>query len=102
MKKFFRIFLSICCVFQIALAQDSISAYKKTSARIPMRDGVKLYTVILSPVDAKKPFPFLIQRTPYGSDPGWPDDSTFRVDMMGSYLPMAKEGYIFIFQDIRG
>ena len=43
---------------------------------IPMRDGVKLFTVILSPVDAKTGLPVLIQRTPYGADFPMPDDTT--------------------------
>ena len=33
---------------------------------IPMRDGVRLQTVILSPKNSKGPLPFLIDRTPYG------------------------------------
>ena len=33
---------------------------------IPMRDGVRLQTVILSPKNPKGPLPFLIERTPYG------------------------------------
>ena len=42
--------------------------YFKIERTIPMRDGVKLFTAILSPVDAKKPAPILIVRTPYGAD----------------------------------
>ena len=79
---------------------DTIARYKKTSVMIPMRDGVKLYTVILSPVDAKKPMPVLIERTPYGASIPIPDDSTFDAKKMNNI--MAKEGYIFVFQDIRG
>jgi hypothetical protein len=33
---------------------------------IPMRDGVRLQTVLLTPKNAKGPLPFLIDRTPYG------------------------------------
>lgn len=81
---------------------DSIALYKKTSAMIPMRDGVKLFTVILSPVNAQKSVPILIQRTPYGADMPIPDDTTIRVQMLEAYYNMAREGYIFVFQDIRG
>ncbi len=35
---------------------------------IPMRDDVKLFTVIMTPIGATKPLPVLIQRTPYGAD----------------------------------
>lgn len=67
---------------------------------IPMRDGVKLYTVILSPVDAKQPLPVLIQRTPYGANIPIPDDTTFEASLMGDIL--AGDGYIFVYQDVRG
>lgn len=65
---------------------------------IPMRDGVKLFTSILTPVDAKEPVPILIQRTPYGAT--LPDDyNPVNVPYISG---MAKEGYIFVKQDIRG
>jgi uncharacterized protein len=100
MKKFYSIALfSMVCLF-VNAQTDSITKYKKTSVMIPMRDGVKLYTVILSPVDAKMPLPVLIQRTPYGASIPIPDDTTFKTELMGN--TMAKEGYIFVYQDIRG
>src|ERR1700730_12188930 len=96
-------FLFVSCLCGITIAQtDSITAYKKTSAMISMRDGVKLFTVILTPVDAKKPVPVLIQRTPYGADFPIPDDSTFKTELLGANYILAKEGYIFVYQDIRG
>lgn len=69
---------------------------------VPMRDGIKLFTVVLTPTHDSKPYPFLIQRTPYGADFPLPEDSTIPVKEMGPFQPMAKEGYIFVFQDIRG
>ena len=33
---------------------------------IPMRDGVRLQTVILTPKQESGPLPILLQRTPYG------------------------------------
>ena len=103
MKKLLSILLILPCFITISFAQTSaVTKYKKTSVMIPVRDGVKLFTVILTPVDAKMPSPILIQRTPYGADIPIPDDSTFSSNMMGSYTSMAKEGYIFVFQDIRG
>jgi putative hydrolase, CocE/NonD family len=63
---------------------------------IPMRDGVKLYTAIYAPINQGAPLPILLQRTPYGS-PG--RDS---VDLSKYFGVLAKEGYIFVFQDIRG
>src|SRR5690242_9104605 len=45
-----------------------------TTAMIPMRDGVKLETVIVVPKDAKGPLPILFLRDPYGVPK---DDSLF-------------------------
>ena len=42
-------------------------AYTKYEYRIPMRDGVKLFTVVYVPKDRSKPYPFLMQRTPYSA-----------------------------------
>jgi len=66
-----------------------------------MRDGVKLFTVVLAPLQKSGSFPILMERTPYGADFQL-KDSTLRADQLGSWSSMAKEGYIFVFQDIRG
>ena len=76
--------------------------YRVKSAMIPMRDGVKLYTAMLIPVQQTGPVPFLIQRTPYGAGFGVPDDSTMNVAGAPNYGPLAESGYIFVFQDVRG
>jgi putative CocE/NonD family hydrolase len=70
--------------------------YVRTEAMIPMRDGVKLHTVILKPSDITTPLPFLIQRTPYGVD------GTNRASFFGGRPELAREGYIYVAQDIRG
>ncbi len=46
--------------------QEAAVAVNFQEAMIPMRDGVRLETVILSPKEPKGPLPFLIDRTPYG------------------------------------
>lgn len=65
---------------------------------IPMRDGVKLFTSIFTPVNAAVPVPILIQRTPYGASRG----ADFNVADYTYISNMAREGYIFVIQDIRG
>ena len=70
--------------------------FTRTEAMVPMRDGVKLFTVILTPEDQSEPLPILIGRTPYGVE-GW---SSARIN--GSRPELVKDGYIFVFQDIRG
>jgi uncharacterized protein len=103
MKKIFLLILLITSLFSSLYAQtDTISSYTKKTYMIPMRDGIKLFTVVLTPTQHTSRFPFLIQRTPYGSDFPLPEDSTLSLKQMGRYQPMAKEGYIFVFQDMRG
>src|SRR4051794_12342803 len=59
------------------LAQRSgspLDDFKKTVAMLPMRDGVRLHTVMLWPKGVKGPLPILFLRTPYGADgrmKGW-------------------------------
>ncbi len=67
-----------------------------------MRDGIKLYTVLYIPVNAKQPVPILIERTPYGASNPDPDDTVITFPPVFPFYNMAKEGYIFVFQDIRG
>lgn len=105
MKKIFSFLFFTGLLLQACVAQtDSITRYIKTSAMVPMRDGIKLHTVILSPVGATKPVPVLLQRTPYGaSGSDTPDDSTVSLNALGpNYGIMLKEGYFLVFQDIRG
>lgn len=99
MKKLFVLLLCSVSLCVASIAQtDTITLYKKTEAMIPMRDGIKLFTVIYTPVNIKGDFPFIIQRTPYGS----PNDDSINFSGISYFEAMAKDGYIFVFQDIRG
>jgi len=98
MKKLFALFVFIIILKTGWTQPDTISSYRLTTAMIPMRDGIKLFTSILTPVNSKHPVPILVQRTPYGATlpPGFNPVNV-------SYLSgMAKGGYIFVVQDIRG
>src|ERR1700692_5092189 len=73
--------------------------YTRSEAMVPMRDGVKLHVVILRPVgseSAGEPLPFLMERTPYGTD----HNSSKSVNIAQPEL--AASGYIFVFGDVRG
>ena len=63
---------------------------------VPMRDGAKMETVIIRPRGATGPLPILFQRTPYGI----PDSAPPAVP--GSWKSLADDGYIFVFQSMRG
>jgi len=63
--------LLLSCVLTplIALGQENLKAddYTRSEIMIPMRDGVRLDTVILAPhVATKQKLPFLFSRSPYG------------------------------------
>jgi putative CocE/NonD family hydrolase len=104
MKKYTLLVIFFISQFTVAFAQETgISSYSKKTYMIPMRDGIKLFTVVLSPTNNTRPLPFLIQRTPYGADLPIKEDSAIVTEKLPTYYKsMAKEGYIFIFQDIRG
>jgi uncharacterized protein len=75
------------------------AAYVKRELFIPMRDGVKLFTIVYAPRDASRRYPFLMTRTAYGIAPYGSDE--YRA-VLGPNNEFAKEGYIFVYQDARG
>jgi putative CocE/NonD family hydrolase len=75
------------------------SNYDKKEVYIPMRDGIRLYTVIYTPKDRTTPHPFLMERTPYGSGPY--GDTLYRRSL-GPNRTLMHELYIFVYQDVRG
>ena len=81
----------------VAQAPAADSVFSRREEMIPMRDGKRLYTVMLIPTKASRPLPLLMSRTPYGArgnaDPRY---------VMRVYGELAADGYIFVFQDIRG
>jgi uncharacterized protein len=84
------------------IPSEKITVYTKKTYMIPMRDGIKLFTVVLSPKDYSRKVPVLVQRTPYGADKQMREDSTVSVEWFDELRPMAEEGYIFVYQDVRG
>jgi hypothetical protein len=77
------------------------TSYSKREVRIPMRDGAQLHTAIYTPVDASHDttYPILMTRTPYSSRPY--GEGAF-ADRLGPSEEFAREGYIFVTQDVRG
>ena len=94
--------LAIILFVSIAPAQtpyDVKAHYVKREVYIPMRDGVKLFTIVYSPKDTTERYPLLMTRTAYGIAPYGPDQ--YRA-VLGPNNEFAKEGYIFVYQDARG
>jgi putative CocE/NonD family hydrolase len=73
--------------------------YIKMEKYIPMRDGIKLFTSIYIPKDQTRKYPVIIARTPYSVSPY--GEKEYRDAMTPSML-FTKEGYIFVYQDVRG
>ena len=76
--------------------------YTKFEYRIPMRDGVKLFTSVYVPKDVftdAKTYPIMMQRTGYNVAPYGIDQ--YRATLGPSEL-FAREKFIFVYQDIRG
>jgi putative CocE/NonD family hydrolase len=107
------IFLFLC---QVVIAQNETpSKFEPTNAgfnyvrrrvQIPMRDGVKLHTVILVPKGARNA-PILLTRTPYNADELTSHENS---SDLGTALHgydnatdvIVEGGYIRVVQDIRG
>jgi putative CocE/NonD family hydrolase len=103
------VFLSGCVVLSAILiisgaavgsAQQAQTAagpiFKYQEVMIPMRDGVHLQTVILTPVNQSGPLPILFRRTPYGVPAAAP------AQLSASLKELAQDGYIFVIQNLRG
>ncbi|HOW86197.1 MAG TPA: CocE/NonD family hydrolase [Candidatus Aminicenantes bacterium] len=72
--------------------------YSKTEVMVPMRDGVRLFTQVYSPIDGSERHPIILFRTPYGIAPYGDAFANFT---MPSLLFM-KENYILVGQEVRG
>src|SRR5262249_47433099 len=73
--------------------------YTKHEVRIPMRDGVRLFTTIYVPRDVSEKNPILLLRTPYSVRPYGKD--TYPTSL-GPSRHFLEEGYLFVYQDVRG
>ena len=94
----FLLFASTSLAF--AQKQDSIymrTHYDKMEVQIPMRDGIKLFTVLYLPKDQSKKYPILLNRTCYNAS-AYADFKTH--GHPSNYL--VKDTYILAFQDVRG
>lgn len=100
----YTILLLLCCSLSAKAQNDKRAAYirdnyTKKEVKIPMRDGIKLFTTIYSPKDPSRTYPILIARTPYSVKPY--GENEFAGAMVPSML-FVKAGYIFVYQDVRG
>ena len=88
---------SILSTALFAQNQDSIymrANYEKFVYNIPMRDGVKLFTIVYVPKDETKKFPIILNRTCYNAS----NADNFKI----SRRYLVQKGFIFAVQDVRG
>jgi len=80
---------------------DIQAHYDKAEYRIPMRDGVALFTAVYTPKDPAQRYPILMTRTPYSIEPYGPQ----KIHEWKALAPaesFLRDGYIFVLQDVRG
>jgi uncharacterized protein len=77
--------------------------YTRRIEMVPMRDGVKLYTIILVPKSAKNA-PILLTRTPYNAEARAKRSvsASLLTTLQLSDEEFVKAGYIRVYQDARG
>ncbi len=75
------------------------SHYAKYEYRIPVRDGVTLFTSVYIPYADTTSYPILLHRTPYNVGPYGADRYP---GQLGPHKAFDTEGFIFVFQDVRG
>src|SRR5579871_6649393 len=87
----------ICAQSQPKPVDGAAAEWTVTAAEIPMRDGVKLHTLIAASGHPTQPMPFMLERTPYGTPEGLL--KSLPSDFAKS---LSRRGYIRVWQDIRG
>jgi putative CocE/NonD family hydrolase len=81
------------------LAARMRERYEKREHLVPMRDGVRLFTSVYAPKDRSKAYPILVRRTPYSVKPYGEGEFP---EFLGPSRLFTGEGYIFVYQDVRG
>ncbi|MET3979150.1 putative CocE/NonD family hydrolase [Mucilaginibacter sp. UYP25] len=103
MKKLSALILFIAATCSGVFAQSNYvkEHFTKKDVYITMRDGVKLFTSIYTPIDASKDkkYPIMMQRTCYSIAPY---GETKYPGSLGPSKYIMQEGYIFVYQDVRG
>jgi putative CocE/NonD family hydrolase len=98
------LYLVLVSIFSSGAAHSQSDAevkayYQKSEQMIRMRDGVKLFTSIYVPRDTSSKYPIMLNRTPYSVAPYGPD--LYKTALGPSPL-FQNEGFIFVYQDVRG
>ncbi|MEO6199479.1 MAG: CocE/NonD family hydrolase [Sphingomicrobium sp.] len=85
-------------------AQRDSFEFERREAMIPMRDGVKLFAVIILPRHSKNA-PIMLDRTPYSAKKATSRNGVGPLpeSVLGStYSELVRAGYIVVVEDVRG
>ena len=96
MRQLARVLTAVCAVALYCGAQSEKPIFRYQEVMIPVRDGVHLQTVILTPADQDGPLPILLKRTPYGVPAEAPNS------IAPSLKELMADGYILVQQNLRG
>jgi uncharacterized protein len=101
MKQFLCFFFCYFTIFLHAQRPNINEAYMMehyslSEHFIPMRDGIKLYTLVYTPKDKSQSYPFLMNRTCYNAS----NSNDYKVRTPSPFL--IDDKYILVFQDVRG
>ena len=78
--------------------------HTRMESLIPMRDGIKLFTVIFIPADAARSMPIILTRTPYNAAKrsSRADSPDIAMTLAAADEAFVRDGYIRVYQDVRG
>jgi putative CocE/NonD family hydrolase len=97
--------LTLLCVCVSAQAQQK-SNYRVQEFMVPMRDGVRLQTAVITKANETAPLPILLTRTPYGVFTQEDFDKAAAKEgadwLPANWKELAADGYIFVLQNLRG
>ena len=88
--------VAVVAVIIVSHGQAQSAAFTYQKVMVPVRDGVRLETVIMAPAHRTGPLPILFRRSPYGVPSSAAGMSS------ESLRALVKDGYIFVVQNLRG
>ncbi|MFT5370260.1 MAG: putative CocE/NonD family hydrolase, partial [Candidatus Latescibacterota bacterium] len=78
--------------------------YTRKEAMVPMRDGIKLFTIIMIPKGVSAKMPMILSRTPYNAArrASRTESPDIAMALPAADEDLVRNGYIRVYQDVRG